>query len=56
MTTSTKPIPRNTYFSIAENFDPDSTVYDERDLHSEKHFLPKISSDEGIMISPKPGL
>jgi hypothetical protein len=34
--------------------DPRSNVTEESDLHSEKHFLPNISIDEGTMISIKP--
>jgi hypothetical protein len=51
---SNKIVPMNAYFSIRDNLDPDSNVTEESDLHSEKHPSPKISTDEGIMISIKP--
>jgi hypothetical protein len=36
------------------NFDPDSNVTEESNLHSEKQLSPKSSTDAGRMISIKP--
>jgi hypothetical protein len=49
-----KPVPENAFISIRDNFDPDSNLTEESDLQSQKHFSPKISIDEGRMISIKP--
>jgi hypothetical protein len=38
------------------NFDPDSNATEESDLQSQQHPSPKISTDEGRMISIKPVL
>jgi hypothetical protein len=43
----------NACVSIRDNLDPDSNITEESDLQSEKHHPPKISTDEGIMISIK---
>jgi hypothetical protein len=51
---SIKPVPLNVFFSIRDNLDPDSNLTKESDLHSEKHSQPKISTDEGRMISIRP--
>jgi hypothetical protein len=48
---SAKRVQMDTAFSIRDNLDPDSKVTEESDLHSEKHPLPKFSTDEGRMIS-----
>jgi hypothetical protein len=36
------------------NLDPDSNVTEENDLHAEKDFTFKTSTDAGIVISTKP--
>jgi hypothetical protein len=41
-------------FQIGDNFDPDSNLREESDLHKEKHSSPKTSTDAGTMISTKP--
>jgi hypothetical protein len=51
---SIKPIPKNAYFSISDNFEPDSNRIVEIDLQQEKHPSPKTSTDEGTIISIKP--
>jgi putative lipase involved disintegration of autophagic bodies len=44
----------NAPFSIFDNLDPDSNSTEESESHQEKHLSPKISTDEGRMISIKP--
>jgi hypothetical protein len=51
---STKPVPMNAPPSIRDNFDLNSNVRQESDLHAEKQSQPKTSTDAGIMISTKP--
>jgi hypothetical protein len=53
---STKTAPMNACRSIRDNINPNSKITKESDLHSEKHLSPKISIDEGRMISIKPVL
>jgi hypothetical protein len=40
--------------SIRDNFDPDSKITEESDLHALKHRSHNISTDEGITISTNP--
>jgi hypothetical protein len=51
---SSKPVPQNACFSIRDNFDPNSIVIEESELHQEKHPSPKTSTDEGSTIASKP--
>jgi hypothetical protein len=51
---STKPVPRNAFFLIRDNLDPDSNRTEESDPHPEKHSLPNISTDAGITIPTNP--
>jgi hypothetical protein len=44
----------NALFEIRDNFDLDSNLIEESDPHSGKHLPPKMSIDEGRMISIKP--
>jgi hypothetical protein len=41
---------QNADLAIDESFEPDSNVTLERDLHPSKHFLPSISTEEGMKI------
>jgi hypothetical protein len=51
---STNSVLENVAFSIRDNFDSDSKVTEESDLHPAKHPSFKTSTDAGIMISIKP--
>jgi hypothetical protein len=51
---SIKPVPRNAFFSIRDNLDPDSNITEESDLQQRKHPSPKTSIDEGILTNFKP--
>jgi hypothetical protein len=50
----TKPVPLNECHPTSDNFDFDSNITEESDLQKLKHSTPKISTDEGRMISIKP--
>jgi hypothetical protein len=45
-----KPLPHNAHGSIRDNLEPESNVTEESDFHSQKHIMPKISTDKGITI------
>jgi hypothetical protein len=42
--------PENAFAPMQPNFDPESKVTEERDLHSKKHFAQRIVTDDGIQI------
>jgi hypothetical protein len=42
--------PENADSAIDESLEPDSNVTVERDLHLEKHHLPRLSTEEGMKI------
>jgi hypothetical protein len=50
---SIKPVSWNPSFSIGYLLDINSNLTEESDLHSEKHFSLKTSTDEAPMISIK---
>jgi hypothetical protein len=54
ITTSVNPLLENAFASIRTNFDNDSNVTDESDLHSEKQASPSDSTDDGITTSVNP--
>jgi hypothetical protein len=49
----THPALRRTFLAIPCNFDPDSNLTEESDLHPAKQFTPKISTDAGRITSTK---
>jgi hypothetical protein len=51
---SIKRVRENAIVSICDNLELDSNVIEESDSHSEKHHLPKTSTDAGTMTSIKP--
>jgi hypothetical protein len=40
----------NAFVSIDESAEPDSNVMVERDWHTSKHSLPRVSTEEGMQI------
>jgi hypothetical protein len=51
---SIKPVPANAHLSIRDNLDPDANVTEESDLHSEKQYAPKTSTDAGTWTNVTP--
>jgi hypothetical protein len=49
--TSIKPVPENAVISIRDNFDRDSNLTEESDLHPEKQLPPKNPTESGMVTN-----